>query len=176
MILNQMTGGFAIISYSSIVFQESGSSFSSNASTLIQGCIQLLGSISAAIMIDRIGRKPLLLISMIGMLCGLTVTGIYVYVTKIGEENLDYRLVPVICMSFTIFCFSIGMEPVPFILLAEILPKKVNKFISSSSLNYLNKKMLFLFFERYRYEILVPQFVMLKYVLLHQRFLEFFLF
>lgn len=126
MVLNQWTGSIVIISYAATVFEASGSSFDPQLSTVIFGSIELFGAVVAAITMDRVGRKALLLMSLSGMCCGLIATGTFTYLITIGKSLLYCQWIPVIGMSTTIFFYAIGMEPVPFILLAEVLPKNVN--------------------------------------------------
>lgn len=126
MVLNQWTGSIVIISYATTVFELSGSSFDAKLSTVIFGSIELFGAVVAAATMDRIGRKALLLISLSGMCCGLIATGTFTYLRTIGKQLLDFQWIPVTGMSVTIFSFAIGLEPVPFVVLAEVLPKNVS--------------------------------------------------
>lgn len=52
--------------------------------------------------------------------------GTYSY---LGTQNVDlsqYHWVPVVSLSTVIFISSIGIIPIPYIIIAEVLPQKVN--------------------------------------------------
>lgn len=55
--LNQFGGCFALLNYSGIIFEESGSNMSVEMSTIIVGVIQLFGTCALIFLVDRAGRK-----------------------------------------------------------------------------------------------------------------------
>lgn len=126
--LNQLCGGFVIVNYATTIFESSGSPIDANLSTIILGSVQLVGTYISTILIDRIGRKKLLLSSFFGMAIGFLCNGTYSYLVH-NETKLNgiFHMIPVIFMPFVLFSFSLGLQPVPFLILVEILPEKVGK-------------------------------------------------
>lgn len=55
--LNQLSGCFAMISYTASIFEAAESSMDPNTSAIIIGVIQLFGSFASIYFIDRAGRK-----------------------------------------------------------------------------------------------------------------------
>lgn len=55
--LNQLCGCFALLNYAGLIFEESGSTLSSNMSMIFVGLIQFIGSTSLLFLVDRAGRK-----------------------------------------------------------------------------------------------------------------------
>lgn len=55
--LNQLSGCFAMISYTATIFDAAGSAMNPNTSAIIIGVIQLFGSFASIYLIDRSGRK-----------------------------------------------------------------------------------------------------------------------
>lgn len=56
-VLNQFGGCYAMMSYTASIFEESGSSLSSNMSAMIVSIIQFVGTCLVTSLVDRIGRK-----------------------------------------------------------------------------------------------------------------------
>lgn len=71
-IVQQITGINVIFFYAPIIFEKTGlSQNASFAQAAIVGCINLLFTLIAILFIDKIGRKPLVLTGLIGMLLSL---------------------------------------------------------------------------------------------------------
>lgn len=51
--------------------------------------------------------------------------GSYSYMSAHNYDLEQFHLVPVISLSFVIFISSIGIIPIPYIIIAEVLPQKV---------------------------------------------------
>lgn len=127
MFVCNLSGSFIMVNYASTIFKETGSTIDPNISSICMGIVQICGNFSASKMIDRVGRKKLLLISMIGAGLSHVITGTYIYVGKSGYDVSALNLLPVISISFFIFMNAIGILPVPYVLQAELMPQKVGK-------------------------------------------------
>lgn len=125
MAVSQFSGTFTLVSYAATIFKESGSTLNPNLSSIILGCLQIAGTISTYFLIERIGRKVLLTISSSGAAIGLCVMGIYCYLSKHNVDVSQYNWIPVITLSFVIYISSIGIIPVPYIIISEVLPRRV---------------------------------------------------
>jgi len=77
-----------------------------------------LATIVSMWIIDKVGRKPLLLIGTAGMAISFALAG-YAFSTKMGGLII---LVPV--LSYIAF-FAIGLGPVAWVLISEIFPTKI---------------------------------------------------
>lgn len=125
MAINQFSGCFALLNYSATIFRDSGSDMSPNMSSIIIASIQCIGTYCATILVDKVGRKLLLTISASATSLGLAVMGTYSFLDKMNFDLRHFNWVPVCSLSFVIFIASIGILPLPFIVLAEVLPNKV---------------------------------------------------
>jgi facilitated trehalose transporter len=63
MLLQQFSGINSIIYFIVFIFQDSGSTIDTNLSTVIVGIVQLLATIGSMFLVDRAGRRLLLLFS-----------------------------------------------------------------------------------------------------------------
>ncbi|XP_004530296.1 facilitated trehalose transporter Tret1 [Ceratitis capitata] len=123
--LMQFSGCFAMLNYAGNIFQESGSSLSPTISTIIVGVIQLVGSYFSTLLVERAGRKLLLLISTLGIALGHIIFGTYTYLDVLGYDVNAFSWVPVVSFSFTIFIASWGLMGLPYLVIAEIIPPKL---------------------------------------------------
>ncbi|EAT41204.1 AAEL007139-PA [Aedes aegypti] len=134
MVLNQFCGALAIITYSANIFSESGSDLSPNVSSIIVAIIQLTGTLVSFVLVDNLGRKILLLISTIGTTAGLFSMGIFSFLQHSGHDLSELGSLPILSLSFTILFSSFGILPLPYVILAEVLPQKVRNVGSTISI------------------------------------------
>ncbi|XP_055858511.1 facilitated trehalose transporter Tret1-like isoform X2 [Episyrphus balteatus] len=125
-----LSGNFAIINYSSLIFADAGSILSPNASSIIVGIAQILGSCSATILVDRLGRKFLMLLSTISLSLGCIIVGAYSYFSHHNDLS-GYEWIPLIMISFVIFSANLGVVSVSFVILVEVLPLKIRSLGST---------------------------------------------
>lgn len=127
--MNQFCGAFTLVSYANKVFKDAGATLSEDALSVIVGIAQLLANFVAMLLVDRAGRKILVTISSVGAAISLTAMGLY----DVYKDDLDdYRWLPIITFSMSIFMASIGILPLTFVILSEVLPKKVSDTITKT--------------------------------------------
>ncbi|KAJ6645536.1 Facilitated trehalose transporter Tret1, partial [Pseudolycoriella hygida] len=85
--LKQFTGNTTMLNYAGQIFKDSGSHLSPNLSAIIIGIIQLIGTFTPTILVDRAGRKVLLIVSSTLTAMGLVCLGTYMYL-----QSRDYDL------------------------------------------------------------------------------------
>lgn len=129
MVVSEWSGPFTMVNYAVPMFRSSGSDMNENHSAFILGSIQIVGTIATLILIDKMGRKFLLLLSTIGVAIGTFVAGLYSYLYESGHDVRSFNFVPVVSLSFAILSGSIGIIPIPYILAAELFPQKVCTFV-----------------------------------------------
>ncbi|GFG38197.1 hypothetical protein Cfor_03802, partial [Coptotermes formosanus] len=121
----QFCGIFAILSYTVNIFQEAGSDLSPNVSTILIGTLQLCGSYASSLLLDKAGRKILLLISNFCMAICLLILGGYFFFKNQGSDVSNFGWLPVGCLSVYIVAIALGVAPVTFLLTAEIFEPQV---------------------------------------------------
>lgn len=118
-IFNQLSGINAILYYSNFIFASAGfSSASAALQTVGIGVVNLLATFLGMAMIDKVGRKTLLMIGAIGMAAALGGTAVIFQVKS--HQNL---LLPLLIL-FIIF-FAISQGSVIWVYLAEVFPTRV---------------------------------------------------
>ncbi len=122
-VFQQITGINTIIYYAPIIFQSAG--FTSNAGAILAtagiGALNFLITIVAMRLIDRVGRRVLLLGGLIGMAVSLLcLAACFAFITGPVAAWLT-----VASVALYIVGFAIGLGPVFWLLIAEIFPQNV---------------------------------------------------
>ncbi|KAH9424590.1 facilitated trehalose transporter Tret1-2 homolog [Dermatophagoides pteronyssinus] len=142
MFFQQFSGVNAMIFFMTSIFERSKfESISPSDSTIIVGFIQVLATLLACFLSDKFGRRFLMIVSSIGGHLSLIPLAIYYYIDEknIGNDlNIHYGWIPIVSMVFFIISFSLGLGPIPWLIMGEILPLNVKKLstIIVSSFNW----------------------------------------
>ncbi|XP_002070820.3 facilitated trehalose transporter Tret1 [Drosophila willistoni] len=132
-ICNQLSGSFALFNYTSHIFNELQTKLDPNTCTIIVGAAQLFGISCAVGLVDRLGRRVLLLTSMGGM--GLGELGIAFLKDFASPEFLSQNdWLSVLLMCFVAIIASIGVIALIFIIIIELLPAKIRSIGTSLSM------------------------------------------
>jgi sugar porter (SP) family MFS transporter len=121
-VLQQITGINTILYYGSIIFTEHAGAQSASAAlsaNVVIGIVNLVCTIASLFLIDRLGRKALLMIAAGGMGLALTVLGVLFRTNASASTAI---LVLILCY---VGFFSVGMGPTVWVLLAEIFPTSI---------------------------------------------------
>lgn len=106
-------------------------------STIIFGVIELVAGILAAFFVDKTGRRFLLLLSEVVMVLSLMTLGLFFYLRAGVQPASDVppsaaviqssllNWLPLISLSIYILAYSLGLGPVGYLLMGEILPLRV---------------------------------------------------
>ncbi|KAJ5109804.1 hypothetical protein N7532_002449 [Penicillium argentinense] len=130
-ILAQMTGVNIITFYSDTIF-ESDLGYSGTIARIITGCLQIwqfLAAGLAVLLIDRVGRRPLLLTAAAGMTIAQTcLAGL-----SSDLSNTSAAGASILFYFMALFCFPIGLFLVPFMYAAEIAPLRTRAKVTAMS-------------------------------------------
>lgn len=126
-ILQQVTGVNTVVYYAPAIFKGAGlqSDTAAIAATVGLGVVNVIMTIVAIYLLDRVGRRPLLLWSAAGMAASLLVLGLGFAVGRGAEEGGILGLVTGVSLMVYIGFFAIGLGPVFWLLIAEIYPLKL---------------------------------------------------
>lgn len=123
-IAQQITGINTVIYYAPTIFKFAGLSSSSSAilASVGVGIVNVLLTVVAMQLIDKVGRRPLLLISLAGMAVSLFVLG-GAFLLPQFKSVLGWIAVGSL-MSYVGF-FAVGLGPVFWLILSEIYPLRI---------------------------------------------------
>jgi len=116
-VFQQLDGVTVLIFYAPIIMQQAGFPQASEAIrvTMIVGIWNLICTFAAVWLIDRVGRRPLLLYGTLGMAGGLTAMGIFFHLHITGP------VVPLV-MMIAVAAYVMSMAPVAWLIMSEIFP------------------------------------------------------
>uniref|UniRef100_A0A1B0D0W2 Facilitated trehalose transporter Tret1 n=1 Tax=Phlebotomus papatasi TaxID=29031 RepID=A0A1B0D0W2_PHLPP len=129
LVIQQLSGIDAVIFFTVEIFRSAGSSINGNIATIIVGLVQLLSNFASLIVVDRFGRKPLLIVSGALMSMSMTSMGFAFNLTDHGNHN--YGFLPLVSLIVFMIGFSVGFGCIPFLLMGEIFPTKQRSILSS---------------------------------------------
>ncbi len=120
-ILQQFVGINAVIYFTPAIFQEAGFATAKNAmlATLIVGCVNFLATFCSIFLMDRLGRRKLLLISQLGVTISLVI-----FILSFVLEIKIIELMAVLAILTYVASYSLGLGPVTWVLVSEIYPTK----------------------------------------------------
>lgn len=119
-ILSQFTGINAIMYYATDIFEHAG--FSSNASywtNTIVGLVNFSATFVAIMLVDRAGRRVLLLLGNAGMSICLFMVGL------LYALNMQKGMASVLFILLFVSSFAISMGPITWVVLSEIFPNRI---------------------------------------------------
>ncbi|KAB1996438.1 hypothetical protein ERO13_D13G201800v2 [Gossypium hirsutum] len=118
--LQQLSGINAVFYFSSSVFKSAG--VPSDVANAFIGVANLSGSIIAMLLMDKLGRKMLLLWSFFGMAISMLVQVAAANTFVSGSASLYLSVGGMLMFVLT---FALGAGPVPSLLLPEIFPSRI---------------------------------------------------
>jgi sugar porter (SP) family MFS transporter len=119
-ILQQITGINAVFFYAPVIFEQAGASANAAfAQAVYVGLVNLVFTVVAMLLIDRLGRRPLLLWGTggIALSMGLLAWGF-------RGDSMQPALVLVGVLAF-VASFAMSLGPIMWVLLSEIFPNRV---------------------------------------------------
>jgi sugar porter (SP) family MFS transporter len=124
-ILQQITGINSVLAYATMIFaQASGTETGVDASfvqTLMITLVNVVFTVIALLLIDRVGRRPLMLFGTAGIAVCLIATS---WGFQLSGNRLNSTLVLGGLLGF-VACFALSLGPVMWVLLSEIFPNRV---------------------------------------------------
>jgi len=123
-IFQQITGINTVIYYAPKILQAAGFNSASGAilATAGVGVVNVGMTIIAMFLVDRAGRRPLLLVGIAGMIVTLGMLGLSF---RISNQSVQLAWIAVICLMGYVASFAISLGPIFWLMIAEIYPLKI---------------------------------------------------
>lgn len=137
-IFQQITGISSVLAYATVIFERAGAAGDASfMQTVYVGLVNLAFTVLAMLLIDRVGRRPLLLIGLAGMGASLALAA-YGFA---GTGRSHATLVLIGLLGF-VASFAMSIGPVMWVLLSEIFPNRV-RAIAISCVGLVNSTLCF---------------------------------
>ncbi|EZA54874.1 Facilitated trehalose transporter Tret1-2-like protein [Ooceraea biroi] len=134
MFAQQFSGINAMIFYGVTILESTGVGMESLVELVIFGVVQVVACVASALLIDKLGRKVLMVLSEAFMcVCLTALAGFFVLKTYMPEQADKMHWLPLtsICVYILAFCFGAG--PIPWAYMGEIFPTRLKGAASSSA-------------------------------------------
>lgn len=132
MFFQQFSGINAVLFYQSDIFKKASPDLDAAMATIYVCIAQVLATILGSVLVDKTGRKALLIASGAGHAISLIVFGVY---SNISESDKDfqtkYAWIALASLIVFISSFSIGYGPIPWMMIPEFSSSRMRSMIAS---------------------------------------------
>jgi len=123
-IFQQFVGINVVLYYAPEIFRTMGSGTDTSLlQTIIVGAVNLTFTVVAILTVDKLGRKPLMIIGAVGMAFSMIALGLMFYIDNVGMGALFFMLL------YTA-SFAVSWGPVAWVMLSEIFPNSIRGAMS----------------------------------------------
>ncbi|KAJ6403596.1 hypothetical protein OIU84_011918 [Salix udensis] len=134
LVLQQLSGINGVLFYSSNIFATAGIK-SSNLATVGVGVIQVIATGITTWLVDKTGRRLLLIVSASGMTISLLIVAVSFFVKGFASADSSLYtisgILSVVGVVAMVISFSLGMGPIPWVIMSEILPVNIKSLAGS---------------------------------------------
>jgi len=134
-VLQQFTGINAVLYYGADIFEQALGFGKEDilAQQILLATVNLLFTFIAMFTVDKLGRKPLLIIGGVGMLVGFLMMGFTLYFSDYSGVNsagmptisASEGIISLVGILLFIGSFAMSMGPIVWVLLSEIFPNRI---------------------------------------------------
>ncbi|XP_049282489.1 uncharacterized protein LOC125763387 isoform X1 [Anopheles funestus] len=150
MIFQRFTGASSFNFYAVTIFRKTFAGMNPHGAAIAVGFVQLLASMLSGLLIDTVGRIPLLIVSSIFMSLALAGFGSCVYYGEtskmlIAESGVlsDVSMasgqndwIPLLCVLVFTVAFALGISPISWLLVGELFPLEYRAVGSSIATSF----------------------------------------
>ncbi|XP_034942302.1 facilitated trehalose transporter Tret1-like [Chelonus insularis] len=116
--------------YAEIIVTKSGVNFAPGTVVIALSLCTVVAASTATIVVDKFGRKSLLIVSSLGTGCALTLLGCHFHFLSCGFDSHDLTWLPIFALFLFNCSISYGLVPVPNALIGELFPPILKTFAS----------------------------------------------
>lgn len=130
MFFQQFTGSNAILYYTVSIFKEAKSSIEPTIDNIIVAFVMFSFTLLSTLTIDKLGRKLSLVISALIMCITLNAFSTYLLLSRNNSSLKEtYGWIPLFCVLIYIASFSVGLGPIPWLMMSEMSPTHARSLI-----------------------------------------------
>ena len=147
-VIQQFSGIYITMVYAVTFIEESGTNINPYHASILIGAIRFIMSCFNLYLLKKFCRRPLIMISCLGMAIFMIISGLFTMWLKEGKSEMYW--VPVACLLFYVFSSLIGLMTIPWTMSAEMFPTKIRGIGHSISFA-VGSFMIFAAVHSYRY-------------------------
>jgi SP family facilitated glucose transporter-like MFS transporter 8 len=130
MFFRQFSGINVVTFYCVDLLKEAGSTLSPSLATVVLGVSQTVATCASSLLVERIGRRVLLLFSDVTMAVCHVALIVYLYLKQIDVDVRTFGWLPLLCVTMLVCAFSLGFGPLPWVMMAELVPNESKSWAS----------------------------------------------
>ncbi|KAJ8929883.1 hypothetical protein NQ314_017389 [Rhamnusium bicolor] len=124
--IQQFCGTTAITFYCKTIFEQADGFISPSTGTIIYFSLQLVIAFLSSFIVDIFGRRPLLIVSLVGSSVTLFLMSSYMYVKDCTDIDTDnYNFLPIIALLLNVSFISIGIRNIPLLMMGEMFATNI---------------------------------------------------
>lgn len=127
-------GESVLMAYAQTIFVISGSPLNDAQATIALYVAQAAACLACTALVDRAGRRTLLSVSCLGNCVGMAVLSVYLGTRSSLDPAGTLQWVPFVSLLLFVVSCSLGANPVPGLLLAELLPQRAKPLVAPLSM------------------------------------------
>ena len=125
MALQQLSGINVVMFYTVSIFQSAGYKENGEMATVMIGMCQVVMTLVACWLMDKAGRRILLIAGSVGMAGTCFSMGLYYYISSTNADQASsISWLALISLIGYIMAFSIGWGPIPMLVMSEVFPAR----------------------------------------------------
>ncbi len=129
MVFQQLTGINVVMFYTVSIFQSAGFKESGHLAAVVISAVQVVFTVVACVLMDKAGRRALLLLASCGMVITCFTMGLYYKMSNTSTTDVsgtvpDLSWLALSSLIVYIIAFSLGWGPIPMLMMSEIFPLK----------------------------------------------------
>ncbi|XP_055587580.1 facilitated trehalose transporter Tret1-2 homolog [Uranotaenia lowii] len=136
MFFQQFSGINAVIFYTVQIFKAAGSTMDPAICAIVVGVVQVLMTFVSAVLIDKAGRRILLLQSSFVMGSCLIVLGVYFNLQAAKADVSNIGWLPLASVVLFIVSFSLGFGPIPWMMMGELCAADIKGIATALSVMF----------------------------------------
>ncbi|KAK7868994.1 hypothetical protein R5R35_013912 [Gryllus longicercus] len=143
MVFRQLTGLHAVVFYTVEIFEDAKSVVPAPYAAIIIGVVEVIATYLASVLVDRWGRRFLLLTSAVGTTACHASLAMYYAFLHHGYDLDDFSWLPLLFIALFIVNCACGFGPLPWFMMAELTPTE-HKNWAAGMTGFLNWGSMFL--------------------------------
>lgn len=123
MLFQLMSGGSVLVPLMAPIFNQFNSIVSGEIVAVSISTLKVISSFTTVFIIERIGRRPLLLVSSIGSGITMAILGTFLHLQYIGSSFInEVQWLPFVAILLYYVMFGIGLSPIPIPMISVLSP------------------------------------------------------
>lgn len=132
MFFQQFSGINAVLFYQTDIFKRASPKSNALMSAIYVCIAQVVATLAASAVVDKLGRKLLLYASGIGHTLALIVFGWYCHHSESDAKfQKDYAVISLVSLVLFVMSFSVGYGPIPWMMIPELTSTRVRSLVVS---------------------------------------------